>query len=76
MLLQQLAVKARPTWDWQKVLQSLVVPSLLSPHSNARWMAQQVIALMYQIYGGAVRDILMQKSQLLDIRSNITDGVL
>ena len=40
MLLQQLPMKPRPTWDWQKVLEKLVIPSLLNPHSNARWMAQ------------------------------------
>ena len=38
-LLQQLPVRQRPTWDWQKILQLLVVPSLLNAHSNVRWMA-------------------------------------
>ena len=76
MVFQQLPVRARPSWDWQKVLQQLIVPSLLSQHSNARWMAQQNIAIMYQIYGPQVKDILLQQCQQLDVRSNISDGVL
>ena len=39
-------------------------------------MAQQNIAIMYQIYGPQVKDILLQQCQQLDVRSNIMDSVL
>jgi len=39
-------------------------------------MAQQVIAIMYQIYGGVIRDLLMKESQQLEIRANIIDAVM
>lgn len=59
MLLQQLPGRQRPTWDWQKVLHQFVTPSLLSQHSNVRWMAQQVITILYQLHGEVVRDIFL-----------------
>ena len=38
-------------------------------------MAQQVIVIMYQIYGVAVQDILLATSQQLEIRENITNAI-
>ena len=39
MVYQQLPNRQKPTYDWMKTLRQLIVPSLLSQHSNVRWMA-------------------------------------
>ena len=46
MVYQQLPNRQKPTYDWMKTLRQLIVPSLLSQHSNVRWMAQQNIAML------------------------------
>lgn len=39
MVYQQLPIRQKPSYDWMKTLRQLIVPSLLSQHSNVRWMA-------------------------------------
>ena len=47
LLLQQIGLRDKPTWDYVQVLNALVVPSLLNQKSDVRWMAQQVISVFF-----------------------------
>ena len=67
-LLQQIGINEKNTWDYVQVLNELVVPSLLHQKSNVRWMAQQIISVLYNINGDPVKDIVQAGCQQLGVR--------
>ena len=76
LLLQQIGIRDKPTWDYIHVMNELVLPSLLNQKSDVRWMAQQVISVFFQIKGDTVRDIVHAGCQRIGVRQNIYDSVM
>ena len=75
-LVSNIGIKAKATWDWKMVLKTLIFPSLLSQHSNVRFMAQQLVVLFYQIKGDECRDMVIQSFNKMQIKQGLQDTIL
>lgn len=75
-LISTTGIKQKASWDWKVVMKTLILPSLLSQHSNVRFMAQQLVVLFYQIKGDECRDMVIQNFNQMQIKQGVQDTIL